>query len=61
MIEITDKYEDAQMCDDCTHRHVCKYKYDADSFTESRFNPYVILAVKCKFYTQQTIEPIKIN
>lgn len=49
-------------CYSCIHRHVCKYMDEATQISEDNLkNPFITIITTCRYYTEQTLEPIKIN
>ena len=51
----------AMKCNTCTHRHVCMYRKKAEEQTILDDTPFIVTVTECRYYKEQTLEPIKIN
>lgn len=60
MIEIEANDYKQTKCNNCIHRHVCMYRDSADEF-QPKDLPFLAVIIECKYYSEQTLEPIKIN
>lgn len=62
MISITNTTPEEMKCYSCLHRHVCKYMDEATQVKiKDYYNPFITVITSCRYYTEQTLEPIKIN